>query len=195
MTTDRTSTMDPSTDPLRNDYVTAASGTEQHPLVEAGEQAGDKAGHLAERATDLGFQQADRGREQAAEGVDQLADTIRRVSTELGTEQPAIANVASTAAEQAERVATYLRSTDAREILSNVEDMARRQPIVFLGGAFLLGVAFSRFIKAAAPQQGGQDETGYRSGYSTSYASGMGGYEATGPGTRSTGSLTGDEGI
>ena len=157
------------------------SGSEtKHPFVEAGEEATEKVGRLAERAGNLGLQQADRGREQAATGIDAVARTIRRVSTDMQTQQPAIADVALTAADQAERVAQYLRQNDARQIIGTVEDAARRTPLLFLGGAFLLGVAASRFIKAAA---GGQDAasggrssvTGFRDSKS---------YEATGPGPR-----------
>ena len=126
-----------------------ATAQETHPLAEAGRDAGESAGHLAERATNIGIQQADRGREQAASGIEQVADSIRRVSTDMQGQQPAIADAAQTAAEQAERVAQYLRETDVREIVSTVEDMARRQPLVFLGGAFVAGFVAARFIKAA----------------------------------------------
>ena len=121
-----------------------------HPLAEAGQQAADSAGHLASRAADLGLQQADRGRESAANGMERVAETLRRVTSDMQVDQPAISNAAETAAEQAQRAATYLREHDAREILGNVENLARRQPLLFLGGAFVLGVAASRFIKAAA---------------------------------------------
>jgi len=144
------------------------TGTETHPLAEAGQQATESAGHLAGRAADLGLQQADRGREMAADGIDTVARTVRRVSTDMQTDQPQIANVALSAADQAEKVAQYLRQTDARQIISNVEDVARRQPLIFVGGAFLLGVVASRLIKAGNPDPArrGQFE---RSGYDTGY--------------------------
>lgn len=126
------------------------------PLSQAGQQAGETAGHLAERAADIGFRQADRGKEQAAEGIGQVADSIRRVSLDMEGSQPQIAEVAQTAADQADRIATYLQQTDAREILHTVEDVARRQPLLFLGGAFLLGMAATRLIKAAGGQAQGQ---------------------------------------
>jgi hypothetical protein len=144
------------------DVVDGAEST--HPLAEAGKEAGQSVGHLAERATDIGIRQADRGRQQAASGIDQVAKTIRRVSTDMQTEQPQIANVGLGAADQAERIAQYLRETDARQIIGTVEDVARRQPLLFLGGAFLLGVAASRFIKAAGGIGSGQSQRGYRSG-------------------------------
>jgi hypothetical protein len=169
-------------------------GTEPtHPLAEAGKDAGESVSHLAERATDLGIQQADRGRETAANGIEKVAQSIRRVSTDMQTEQPQIADVAMTAADQAEKVAQYLRQTDARQLIGNVEDVARKQPLLFIGGAFLLGVAASRFIKAAGGLSDGRGQSGYRSGYGTSYEAGtMTDYRTTNLGV---GADVGSEGI
>src|SRR5688572_4218623 len=85
-----------------------------HPLAEAGQQATESIGHLASRAADVGLQQADRGRQQAASGIEHVAESLRRMTTDMQVEQPAIANAADTAADQAERFATYLREHDAR---------------------------------------------------------------------------------
>ena len=146
MTTENYRTVEPSTDTF--DTTTETGQGIEHPLAEAGRDVGESAGHLAERATDLGIKQADRGREQAASSIEQVADSIRRASAHMEG-QPTIADAAETAAEQAERVARYLRETDVREIVASVEDMARRQPLVFLGGAFVAGFVAARFIKAA----------------------------------------------
>ena len=148
------------------------AGTEplqESPLAEAGREAGDSAGHLAERATDIGFQRVDQGREQVAEGIGQLAGTIRQVSTDLGTNQPMIADVAATAADQAERIGQYLRETDAKQIITNVEDLARRQPILFLGGAFVLGLVASRLLKAGSGGQAGGQQVYAIDGRTGSY--------------------------
>ncbi|MBW3612584.1 MAG: hypothetical protein KY392_01840 [Chloroflexi bacterium] len=154
------------------DEPRSTSPTEQeHPIAQAGQEAGETAGHLAERAAGVGFQQADRAREQTAQGLNQLADSVRRVSTDMESEQPAIANLASTAAEQAERVAGYLRQTDARQLVQSIEDVARRQPLLFVGGAFVLGVAASRFVKAAS---GGSDASKASYGGSSYGSAGMG---------------------
>jgi hypothetical protein len=157
-----------------------------HPLAEAGQEAVDSAGQLASRAADIGLQQADRGRELAASGLQSAAASIRRVSLDMEVDQPAIANVAETAAAQAERVATYLRETDARQIISNVEQVARRQPILFLGGAFVLGVVASRFIKAAGGERRDSE-------YGT-YAVGRGYGAGTTYASAGTGARNGNEG-
>jgi hypothetical protein len=159
-----------------------ATGSEQSPLAEAGQRATESAGQLAGRAADIGLQQADRGREVAAESIDKLARSVRRVSTDMQTDQPQIANAAITAADQATRVAEYLRTTDTREMISTVEDAARRQPLLFVGGAFVLGVVVSRFIKAAgsAGQSAGQFR---RSGPGTDYR-GSDSFQVAGTGKR-----------
>ena len=155
------------------------AGTGQpSPLAEAGQQVGDSVGQLAERATGIGLMQADKGRTVAADGVGRVAESIRRVSLDMQAEQPAIASAAQTAADQAERVAAYLRTTNAREILTTVENAARRQPLLFLGGAFVLGVAASRVFKAA----GGGSESTNQAKVGRGQANGS--YQATVPSDR-----------
>jgi hypothetical protein len=129
------------------------TATPQHPLAEAAHDTAQTAGQLAHRASETGFQQVDQRREQAADAVDRVAKSIRKVSVEIGAQQPAIGNVADTAADQAERLAGYLRHTDARQMLDNVQSYARRQPLLFVGGAFLAGLAASRLMKAAGGDQ------------------------------------------
>ena len=165
------------------------TGSDQDPLADAGQQASESIGQIAERATNIGYTRADTGREQVADGLTTLASSIRRASSDIEGEQPALANVTETAAEQTDRIARYLQQTDAREIVHNVEDLARRQPLLFLGGAFVLGLAASRLLKAASggsQTDGGGQRPAYRSGYGTSYGTSTGSdYRATGPGANS----------
>jgi hypothetical protein len=131
------------------------------PLDDAGRQAGESVGQIAGRAADLGLQRADQGKSQAAETISRLAGSMRRVSTDIEGEQPAIAGAARTAAEQAERLAAYMERTDAREMVHAVEDAARRQPLLFLGGAFALGLVAARILKAGGGSA--DDRERYRS--------------------------------
>jgi hypothetical protein len=131
-------------------------GEPTHPLAETGREAGARASDLVERGADIGFRQADRGLDQAVGGIETVADSIRRVSADMETEQPQMADFASGAADQAEALARYLRETDVRQLVGNVEDFARRQPLLFIGGAFLVGVAASRFVKAAGGRRESQ---------------------------------------
>jgi hypothetical protein len=164
-------------DSMAGSDLPATGDTDQHPLAEAGQQATETAGHLAERAAGLGFEQADHGRHLAAEGIGTVARSIRRLSTEIADDQPAIASAATTVADQADRTAQFLNETDAREMISKVEEAARRQPLIFLGGAFVLGVVAARFFKAAG--QGNTRPGGIKT---SPYA-----YQPTGPGARNGG--------
>ena len=126
------------------------------PLTETGKEAGQRAGQLLERGTEIGLKQADRGLDAARQRCSRpwQPPSVCRVSADMETDQPQIADFASTAADQAEALAAYLRETDVRQMIDNVENFARRQPLLFVGGAFLLGMVTSRFIKAAGGDQG-----------------------------------------
>jgi hypothetical protein len=174
-TTSTTSTSSTTPSTGLADPIGIGETSPRDPLSEAGQEATESIGQLTERATDLGYRQADTRREQVAHGLEELAGGIRRVSSDLEVQQPAVATIAQTAAEQTDRIARYLQETDARQLVSNVEDLARRQPLLFLGGAFLLGMAASRLIKAGT----GTDVSG--SSYVPAYRA-SGGYQATGPG-------------
>jgi hypothetical protein len=133
-------------------------------LNEAGREASESVGHIAGRAADLGLQRADQGKVQAAQTISRLAGSMRQISTDLEGEQPAIAGAARTAAEQAERLATYMERTDARQIIGNVEDAARRQPLLFLGGAFALGLVAARVLKAGTDTNQDRMTSDFRNG-------------------------------
>ena len=120
--------------------------TAQAPLGDTVNEVVDRAGDLVEKGTEVGIQQADRGLQLAAEGAESLATTIRRVSGDIGADQPQIAGIANTAADQADAVARYLHGTDSRKLLGLLEERARRQPLLFMGGAFVLGAAASRLF-------------------------------------------------
>src|SRR5262249_48746129 len=71
------------------------------------------------------------------------------------------------AAEQIERFSRYLRETDIDDLLYEAQHIARRQPALFLGGAFVLGVLGARFLKSTSPSAGmsdGGDWSGRRTG-------------------------------
>jgi hypothetical protein len=165
MTTQQTSSTLADREPM------TGSMDQQHPLAGAGEDVGESAGRIAQRAADVGFTQADRGVNQAADKLEGLAGSIRQVAADMELDQPQMANVAQTAADQTEHIARYLRETDARQLIDNVENAARKQPLLFLGGAFLIGMAASRFLKAAGPKSDGSTRghgpmrNGYRSGF------------------------------
>jgi predicted AlkP superfamily pyrophosphatase or phosphodiesterase len=53
-------------------------------------------------------------------------------------------------ADRVERASTYLEEHDLDELMVEAEDFARRQPELFIGGAFTLGLLAARFLKSSA---------------------------------------------
>ena len=79
---------------------------------------------------------------------------LRSVGEELrkqGKDTPA--KLADQAAERVERVGSYLSESDAEEVLRDVEDFGRRQPLVLLAGGVVLGIAAARFLKASSSRR------------------------------------------
>ena len=97
-----------------------------------------------------------RQKDEAAKDLQRLAGAVRRMGDELnGGEQGPLAQYAAQygqkAAQGIERFTNYLRNTDAKQLVSEIENFGRRQPALLIGGAFLLGLAGARFLKSSMP--------------------------------------------
>jgi uncharacterized protein YjbJ (UPF0337 family) len=90
---------------------------------------------------------------QKQRATDQLANVssaLRETSGNLrDSEQESIAGYFESAAEQVDRLSGYFRDRSVGELVDEVEDIARREPALFLGGAALLGILGSRFFKSS----------------------------------------------
>jgi ElaB/YqjD/DUF883 family membrane-anchored ribosome-binding protein len=88
---------------------------------------------------------------QAGEQVSSAADAMRRTSEHLrGEGKDSVAKVLDGAAERSERLGSYLSQADGDQILRDVEDIARKQPWLFVGGSAVIGFLASRFMKASS---------------------------------------------
>lgn len=114
------------------------------------DQAQEKASQVADQAKQQVTSRLDDQKERAADGLRTVAQALRQTGQELrGQEQVGIAGYADSAAEQVERFSSYLRTTDANQIVAQVESYARRQPTLFAGGAFGLGLILARFFRSS----------------------------------------------
>jgi hypothetical protein len=155
-----------STPTLGADHASAEGG--QGAAQDAKDKASEVAGQAQEKAQEAAGQAKSRAREQidqrstqAGEQVATTAEDLKSVSQTLreqGKEQPA--KMADQAAERVERVGNYLQQSDADQILSDVEDFARRQPWAVVAGGLVLGMAAARFMKASSSQRYQQRQSG-----------------------------------
>lgn len=150
----------------------------------SGDRLQDATSGVMDRVTDTAQQQVGNqvnsqlGR--GADMLDQVSKAIRQSGEQLRSDQPQIASLADTAAQQVDRAGDFLRQTDFQGMVRGAEDFARRQPAMFLGGALALGLVASRFLKASP--NGGQSRYGGRGmrgdsygSYGRSYRGGYGG--------------------
>ena len=97
-------------------------------------------------------------------GLTSVADSMRKLSGSLNEAEPNplteySARYAEAAAGKVEDVARYFETADLKTVARDVESFARRNPAVFVGGAFALGLLAARFMKSSnersAAAQGG----------------------------------------
>jgi hypothetical protein len=122
--------------------------------------SGDLAAQLAHSAEDMLGSRLEKEAGKGAQDLRQLADALRQTSRQI--EDNVAAPYVSKAAAQIDRVAQLLRDTNPREVVRGTESFARREPLIFLGGAFIVGIVGARFLKSSAPSSnsGGQSKTG-----------------------------------
>jgi hypothetical protein len=161
---------------------------------EVKDQVVDQAKNSFRQARDSATSSLTDSRKQAAERIGRIADAVRTTSEHLRSEdQPTVANLTESLADQAERLSSYLRDRDLRAFRDDAENIARRQPGVALGVALAMGLLAARFIKSSQRSGGGssssraypsrvyeydrQPDRGYAadSGVTSGYGPGLGG--------------------
>ena len=119
--------------------------------------------------------QVDQRSTQAGERVAGTASDVRSIAEELRNQgKDAPANLAEQVANQADRVGDYLKGASGDRLLRDVEDFARRQPMLVAAGGLVLGFAASRFMKASSSRryQSGSESYGDRTYATGSYDTG-----------------------
>lgn len=90
----------------------------------------------------------------ATDGLGTIAQAVRQSTQQLRDQQhDTVAQYIERAADQLDRFSTRLREKNVSELLNDAQRLARRQPALFIGGAFVLGLLGARFLKSAADRQ------------------------------------------
>jgi hypothetical protein len=165
------------TEPAYGTEGSTGSTTDQvkEQVRDKAEAAQDKARGALGQARGRLSEQVDQRSTQAGERVAGSASDVRSIAEELrrqGKDGPA--SLAEQLAGQADRVGDYLKGASGDRILRDVEDFARRQPMLVAAGGLVLGFAASRFLKASSSRryEAGRHEAGrydriYTSPYDT----------------------------
>jgi len=127
-------------------------------------------GRVRDRATE----QLNTQKNKATEGLGSVAHAVRDTTQRLRDENhDTVARFVEQAADQIERFSSGLKNKDVGELVNDAQRLARRQPALFVGGAFAVGLLSARFLKSSSPRDsydrpyGALERTDY--GTSTGY--------------------------
>jgi hypothetical protein len=140
------------------------------PTGQVADQVKQSASQMTEQAKQTATSQIAARKDQAAQGLSVVSSSMRQMGDNLrqNEQTSSYAQYVDQAAEQVDQFSGYLQHHEPRQIMSDAESLARRNPALVLGGAFALGLLASRFLKSA---MGGQSQTSrsWQSGQSGQY--------------------------
>jgi len=114
------------------------------------EQAREQAKGTADWAKQKGSESVEAGKQDAASRVDNLGDTLHRTAEDLQNQNLGfVANYLDEAARGLDEFAGNIADQDLGQLMHRVENFARRQPGLFLGGAVTAGFLMARFLNSS----------------------------------------------
>src|SRR5215203_4144709 len=124
-------------------------------------QAQNQAMKLVDTARQQATSQISMQQQRLAGTLNTVATALHDASREMRKQDElAIAEYVDTAACQVDQFANMLREQNLEQLMTTTAQFARRQPALFLGAAFALGFAATRFLKSKAPSGSGQMGSG-----------------------------------
>jgi hypothetical protein len=136
----------------RDDASTASISSH---LYGGSASAGDEQGRgLMGRVRERASEQLNSQKNRATEGLGSAVHAVRQSTQQLREQKhETIANYIESAANQLDRFATHIKDKNVNELFEDAQRFARRQPALFIGGAFALGLLGSRFLKSSSPDR------------------------------------------
>jgi hypothetical protein len=147
-----------------------SAGGAREQIREVKDQVVNQAKSTFQQAKDRAGSSLGESKGQVADQFGTIAEALRRTTEHLRSEdQQRVANFTDTVARQVEQVADYLRNKDARAMRQDLEQLARRQPALMIGGALVLGLIGARFFKSSERRGGRRFSEGQRFGRDRSF--------------------------
>lgn len=111
-------------------------------------------GGIISRVRDRATAQLNTQKDRATDGIGNVAEVVRNATRQLREQHhEGVAEYIERSADQLERLSQRLRNKDVAELLRDAQSLARRQPALFIGSAFALGLLSARFLKSSSPEQ------------------------------------------
>lgn len=107
------------------------------------------ASNVASQARDQVSTQFEAQKDKAVDTMTTVATAMRETSDKLKGVGP-LGEAAGRAADGIEKVADFFEGKQIGDVVRDVESFAKREPALFIGAAFALGVLGGRFLKSSA---------------------------------------------
>ena len=110
----------------------------------------------SEFATSVGHELSKTAEDQKARGVDAIQGFARAITcaaAELEGQSPRVAQSVRDAAKKIEGLSENISGRNVDELMKAATELARSQPMLFIGGAVAAGFALSRFLKSSGNGQ------------------------------------------
>ena len=132
-----------------------AAGALQTRLADEASNLGSEAKGLAQdvagRVGETAKGRISGGKDRAARSLGSVADALRHTGQHLRLQdEESLPGYIDTAAEKLESMSGYLQDKELSDVVEDIEDFARREPALFIGGAFAIGLLGGRFLKSSA---------------------------------------------
>ena len=113
---------------------------------------------VAQDAKLQGQEQFEAHKHTAADQTEKLAGVVERVAEEFkGQDQQSLAEYAGQLAGSMKSFAENLRDRSLDDVIRDTQQLARKNPTLFLMGSVAVGIALSRFFKASADRSAPRD--------------------------------------
>ena len=130
---------------------------------EASGQLGAAVDEIKTTVGDKAEELAGRGARAGADTVAAIGKTAETLASSLQDQSPAVADYVRSTGARIDRLADDLRDKSAGELLNMATEFGRKQPLLLLAGAAVVGFALSRVVKAGLAETQASGVTGDRS--------------------------------
>jgi hypothetical protein len=123
---------------------------------------------IIDKVRDTAAAQLTSQKKRATDGLGNISQAVRQSTHQLrDQEHDVIAHYVEQAADQIDRFSQHMRDKNVDDLMRDIQQMARRRPALFIGGAFAVGLIGARFLKSSSRNstagRGGSVSRGERS--------------------------------
>jgi hypothetical protein len=136
--------------------ITSSAGTSEFLRNESlSDQAASFVDKAKQNAQERVRSSVESGKSSAASTLAGVARSLTTAGQQLEGEGSGARDIVQQTAQRIDQAAQFLKSAEIDDLVQRTEDFARRNPALFLAGAFVVGALGARFLKSSRPASTG----------------------------------------